>query len=135
MLIYSIHLYSRTFSMSPAPRFAIAAFFLSGRSGVNFNLSDFNRDKGTVTIICEKKTVITTVTLVTVLPSKVISLNYSSHKLYYTLFLNTYLSARYPMKYAFFWCLNAHHVLWDFFCIIFNINLTLYICYTTMMPC
>lgn len=44
-----------TFSMSPAPRLLIAVCFFSGRSGVNFNLFDFNRYKGTVTITCRRK--------------------------------------------------------------------------------
>ena len=38
--------------MRPAPRFEIAACFLGGRSGVNFNLPFFNRNNGTVTITC-----------------------------------------------------------------------------------
>lgn len=41
--------------MSPAPRLLIAVCFLSGRSGVNFNLFDFNRYNGTVTITCRRK--------------------------------------------------------------------------------
>lgn len=39
--------------MRPAPRFEIAACFLGGRSGVNFNLPFFNRNNGTVTITCK----------------------------------------------------------------------------------
>ena len=46
---YHVYL-SDTFSMRPAPRFEMAACFLSEREGVNFNLSDFRRDRGTVTI-------------------------------------------------------------------------------------
>ena len=43
-----------TFSISPAPKLEIAAFFFSGRSGLNLILSDFNSDKGTVTITCDR---------------------------------------------------------------------------------
>ena len=44
-----------TFSISPAPKLEIAAFFFSGRSGLNLILSDFNSDKGTVTITCDRQ--------------------------------------------------------------------------------